>query len=151
MRRLTLDELLRYLQTKRLDIATPMEPRYPKEGTDFIVAEFKTGSTEPDLVEHVRFAASELIRNGIEHGNRMDPSRKLHLFCAWIHDTFYFVVQDEGEGFNLARPNYEGAPQPEGGLGLLYSKEAMDEVYNFRDSASYACICVPGQARKSRH
>lgn len=47
------------------------------------------------------FAARELINNGIEHGNKMDPSKKVKLRMVKSIDSIEIRVKDEGKGFNL--------------------------------------------------
>lgn len=48
---------------------------------------------------------SELIKNGIKHGNGCDPSRKLKVWYD-LRKRARFIVEDEGEGFtNLTEWN----------------------------------------------
>lgn len=41
---------------------------------------------------------SELIKNGIKHGNRCDPSKKLRVWYD-LRKRVRFIVEDEGQGF----------------------------------------------------
>jgi hypothetical protein len=43
---------------------------------------------------------SEIIKNGIKHGNRNDPSKKLRVWYD-LRKRARFIVEDEGEGFTL--------------------------------------------------
>ncbi len=41
---------------------------------------------------------SEIIKNGIKHGNRSDPSKKIKIWFD-LRKRARFIVEDEGEGF----------------------------------------------------
>jgi len=41
---------------------------------------------------------SEIIKNGIKHGNRGDKSRRLHVWYD-LRNRARFIVEDEGDGF----------------------------------------------------
>jgi hypothetical protein len=41
---------------------------------------------------------SEIIKNGIKHGNRSDPAKKLRVWFD-LRKRARFIVEDEGEGF----------------------------------------------------
>jgi len=41
---------------------------------------------------------SEIIKNGIKHGNRCDPAKKLRVWYD-LRKRARFIVQDEGDGF----------------------------------------------------
>ncbi len=41
---------------------------------------------------------SEIIKNGIKHGNKRDPSKKLRVWFD-LRKRVRFIIEDEGEGF----------------------------------------------------
>ena len=41
---------------------------------------------------------SEIIKNGIKHGNKSDPLKKIHIWYD-LRNRARFIVEDEGEGF----------------------------------------------------
>ncbi len=41
---------------------------------------------------------SEIIKNGIKHGNKCDPSKKIRIWYD-LRKRVRFIVEDEGEGF----------------------------------------------------
>ena len=43
---------------------------------------------------------SEIIKNGIKHGNRNDPSKRIRIWHD-LRKRARFIVEDEGEGFTL--------------------------------------------------
>ena len=56
----------------------------------------------PDLYKEVNLLEqqiSELIKNGIEHGNKLDPSKKIKVWFDFSKRA-KVIVEDEGKGFN---------------------------------------------------
>jgi hypothetical protein len=43
---------------------------------------------------------SELIKNGITHGNKNDPRKILKIWYSFTHESARIIVEDEGPGFN---------------------------------------------------
>ena len=67
-------------------------------------------------------ALGEAIVNAIRHGNRGDPSRRVHVRFEVGPDQVLAEVEDEGEGFDLARVPDPLAPknlERPSGRGLL--------------------------------
>ncbi len=139
IRKLSLEKILKNNDTKVLEIPTPVHDSYPEEAISFVIDNFRSRIKNDSLVNDIRVAASEMIANAIDYGNKRNPLKKLKVYCSWFGDKFYFVIQDEGGGFDIDKPKYQGGPQPEGGLGIEYTKQRMNLVYNFGDSASYVC------------
>jgi len=42
---------------------------------------------------------SELLKNAIKHGNRMDKNKKVKVWFTFSEEEAHVIVQDEGEGF----------------------------------------------------
>lgn len=42
---------------------------------------------------------SELIKNGIRHGNKNDPNKRIGIWFKFTSDYAHLIVEDEGEGF----------------------------------------------------
>ena len=138
MQKLSLAQILERDNTQILEIFTPSENiLFSNEVLNFVTDNFKLKSRNKDLITDVECATRQMIANAIEHGNKSDSSKKIKVYCSWVGKGFYFVVQDEGKGFDVENPP---AGDPEyGGLGLHYTKKMMDLVYNFNDSAVYLC------------
>ena len=139
IRKLNFKKISKNPGASTFSFATPESGGYFSEGSQFILDNFSKRTSDERLIEDVRFVSDELVANAVEHGNIRDSNKKINIFCLWLKDKFYFVVQDEGKGFDLSRPKYRSMPPPEGSLGLKYSKQRLDLVYNFQDSCSYAC------------
>jgi hypothetical protein len=66
-----------------------------REYAAFILESCPERFREENLLEQ---QLSEIIKNGIKHGNRCDPSRKLRIWYD-LRNRARFIVEDEGEGF----------------------------------------------------
>jgi hypothetical protein len=66
-----------------------------REYTAAVLADCPEPFREGNLLEQ---QLSEIIKNGIKHGNRRDPSKKLKVWFD-LRKRVRFVVEDEGEGF----------------------------------------------------
>ncbi len=81
--------------------------------------------------------------NAIQHGNRDDPARSVHVgFQVW-RESVVLEVQDEGEGFNLmevANPLAKENLERLSGRGLLLMRQYMDWVrFNARGNLVAMC------------
>jgi len=84
----------------------------------------------------IRLALREALNNALRHGNKMDPSKKIHFsYSLNPQQGLWVMIRDEGSGFN---PDVVPDPtQPEnldrtGGRGVFLMRNLMDEV-EFRD------------------
>lgn len=66
-----------------------------REYTAKVLADCPSLFREGNLLEQ---QLSEIIKNGIKHGNRSDPSKKLRVWYD-LRKRARFIVEDEGEGF----------------------------------------------------
>ncbi len=76
-------------------------------------------------------AATEAVNNGIFHGNRSNPSKKVHISCRVTEHLLEFHVRDEGEGFNVTNvpsPLEEENLLSEHGRGIFLMRTLMDTV-----------------------
>jgi serine/threonine-protein kinase RsbW len=67
-----------------------------REFTAHILADCPPAFREGNLLEQ---QLSEIIKNGIKHGNRNDPSKLLRVWYD-LRKRARFIVEDEGEGFS---------------------------------------------------
>ncbi|HVZ37839.1 MAG TPA: ATP-binding protein [Candidatus Kapabacteria bacterium] len=73
-------------------------------------------------------AVTEAVNNAIEHGNRLDPARRVHYSLECMADGVRCVVEDEGEGFvvdDLADPISPENIMMEGGRGIFLIRALM--------------------------
>lgn len=111
----------------------------------FITDHLKKKTSDKKVIRTIEGIAGEMINNGIWHGNE-DSSKPIRINVGWKGNKFYFVVRDEGKGFNMAKPkvDWEFDYWTGGlGMGIFLSKKMVDRIYNFKDPASYVCMRVP--------
>lgn len=79
-------------------------------------------------------ALDEALSNAIRHGNKNDPSKKVHIRVELSHDEARFTIRDEGPGFNptaIPDPLDPANLFKNSGRGVLLIQHIMDEVsYN---------------------
>ncbi len=76
-------------------------------------------------------SSTEAVNNGILHGNKSDPQKKVCVSCAVNTDSITVFVKDEGNGFDPA-----AVPNPlddqnllkESGRGIFLIRSMMDKV-----------------------
>ena len=80
---------------------------------------------------HVEMAVHEAVINAIHHGNKEDPSKKVHIRFLVFEDRLEIHVRDEGQGFDpatlpdpLARENILS----DSGRGIFLVRKFMDEL-----------------------
>ena len=67
----------------------------------------------------------QAIENAIVHGNHSDPSKMVHVECDEIRGGLYFLVRDEGDGFDYSQ---YGDIQDEGGNGIFLMRSLSDRM-----------------------
>ena len=139
MKKLTLEEISKNPNTKILIFQTPTDYAYNENGINFVKKNFAIKNVTGSQLDDIRFAAGEMISNAVMHGNKRDSDKKIEIYCLWVEKNFYFVIKDEGKGFEIDNPLYGVICPPEGSLGIELTKSKMNLVYNFKDSASYIC------------
>lgn len=76
-------------------------------------------------------AATEAVNNGIIHGNKRDPNKKVTLTCELNHTALIIRVQDEGPGVDpktLPDPLAEENLMRENGRGVFLMRSLMDDI-----------------------
>jgi serine/threonine-protein kinase RsbW len=88
------------------------------------------GFDDEDDLHQIGMSVRECMVNAVVHGNRYNARKKVHLMIQRSSDRLAIVIQDEGEGFNMA-----ALPDPladenllrHSGRGLLLIQADMDE------------------------
>ena len=80
----------------------------------------------------VGMAIREALNNAVVHGNRLDSSKNVQIYCACeLGEGVSIVIKDEGQGFDLnAVPDPLSAQNvaAEHGRGILLMKMGTDEI-----------------------
>lgn len=97
----------------------------------FILEIHDAVTLEESVLDRIMISITEVVNNGIIHGNKADPDKHVHVSCSCYEDRVDFVIRDEGSGFRpedipdpLAEPNL----LKEGGRGVLIIRSMMDRV-----------------------
>ena len=79
----------------------------------------------------VLIATTEAVNNGILHGNKRDPKKKVSLACETSNGLLLITVEDEGSGVNpaaLPDPLAEENLLRENGRGVFLMRSLMESV-----------------------
>jgi serine/threonine-protein kinase RsbW len=90
---------------------------------------------EEDTAHWIGMSVRESVTNAIQHGNKLDQSKKVDINFEVTPDCLEITVRDQGIGFkveNLPNPlDTENLLKPSG-RGIFYIRSFMDEV-EFRE------------------
>lgn len=103
---------------------------------DFILELDKVINFPATVLDKIMISVTEVVNNGIIHGNKLDPSRFVDITCIYDDDTISFGIQDEGPGFreeDLPNPLDEKNLMKEGGRGIHIVRALMDKVEFLRN------------------
>ncbi len=112
-------------------IIIPSSQDYLVEVDDFIESYLtKIGVAKP-IVADIAICVTELVINGIIHGNKSDPGKSVRIAISTTGKTVEVAVTDQGRGFNpenLESPVDEKNLLKEVGRGVFIVKSLMDKV-----------------------
>ncbi|GIV58311.1 MAG: ATPase [Rhodothermaceae bacterium] len=98
---------------------------------------------DEDFVYRVVLLTSEAFTNAIEHGNRLDPEKKVTVeFCA-APDRIEVWVEDQGPGFDreaVADPLKQENLLENSGRGLFLIEQMADDVIFEKDGRRVGMI-----------
>ena len=130
---------LRYTQVVPY-IRTRLESELPSElhllgGMVFYLTEemFKHGIISLNEI-NAKIALVEALTNAMEHGNKLDPNKKVRIVAEFSHEQAVFTIADEGEGFNYKKvkdPTDKKNLFHPRGRGIFMMRQFMDEVKYF--------------------
>ena len=87
---------------------------------------------DDDFVYRVALLTSEAVTNALEHGNSLDPDKKIIVEFSAEEDRIEVDVQDEGKGFNRTEvrdPLHTDNLLEDGGRGIYLIEMMADEVF----------------------
>ena len=88
-------------------------------------------SVNEDYYGNILIAVTEAVNNAINHGNRQNPEKKVHLDFETQDSSLRFMVKDEGDGFdfeNLPDPTDPANLEKISGRGVFLMRNLADEV-----------------------
>lgn len=84
-----------------------------------------------DIYGNIMISVTECISNAIIHGNQGNKQKLVHLELKAEEDQLQFIIEDEGEGFEIETLPDPTAPEniaKPGGRGIFLIKNLTDEV-----------------------
>lgn len=85
-------------------------------------------------VFHIQMAIEEAVVNAIEHGNKRDATKQVHIVFVVDAQSAEMTITDQGDGFdhqNVADPTEEERLDQPRGRGVLLIRELMTQAqYN---------------------
>ena len=86
---------------------------------------------DEDSAHQVGMSVRESVTNAIQHGNKLDLNKRVHICFEMEADRLSITVRDQGNGFRADKiPNpldSENLLKPSG-RGIFYMRTFMDEV-----------------------
>lgn len=86
---------------------------------------------DDESVERLGLAIREAVANGVQHGNKEQPEKRVAISFVFNKEEITIQIQDEGEGFDLDELPDPLAPEnlfKPRGRGILLMNSFMDEV-----------------------
>lgn len=85
-----------------------------------------------DVYGNILVTITEAVNNSIHHGNRLDPTKKVHILARLLNPFYLSItVKDEGPGFDhMAVPN-PTLPEnwlKETGRGIFFMSQLADDI-----------------------
>lgn len=92
----------------------------------------KAAAKFDEILEHkVMIALTEAVNNGIVHGNKSNPAKKVLVFADVEYDGVLFTVLDQGKGFKpetVSSPLKHENLLKENGRGIFLMRTLADRV-----------------------
>jgi serine/threonine-protein kinase RsbW len=118
----------------RCDRVIPSETAAGRRVLDEVLQQLAAQHWVQHDIFGVHLAMEEALVNGIMHGNRLDPSKHLHVICRLAPNLVRIEIADEGAGFNpktLPDPTCAERVQTPTGRGVMLMRAFMSRVeYN---------------------
>jgi len=96
-----------------------------------ILTELEANNFGEDDIFAVHLALAEAFVNAVQHGNKMDPDRKVKIEYSVVLDKVEISMTDDGSGFDpeaVPDPRYGENLYKTNGRGLLLMRSYMDVV-----------------------
>lgn len=112
-------------------ITIPSDQDYLVAVDEFLEGTLRGFGVDESTIADIAISVTEVINNGIIHGNKNDPNKALTLTIDRDKNALKFVISDEGEGFDpscVDDPLKEENLLKEVGRGIFIIRSLMDSV-----------------------
>lgn len=116
---------------RRFTLILSSKPREVKKVEGFIYSVNRAAHLDEEGYYKLLVATTEAVNNGIIHGNKRDPKKKVTVTCILGRSTLVVRVHDEGPGFDAALlpdPLAEENILREHGRGVFLIRSLMESV-----------------------
>jgi serine/threonine-protein kinase RsbW len=124
--------MARQTQIRGNTITIPSDPILICEVDEFVESRLRERSVEDTIIADIAICATEVVNNGIYHGNRQDPNKTVTLEMKFSPDEVVILVTDQGDNsFNPAEVRDPIADENllrEVGRGIFIVRHLMDKV-----------------------
>lgn len=123
----------------RLAVHLPSERGASRIVTEGLLEQLGIHGWESADVFSIHLAAEEAIVNAIVHGNKLNPTKKVHVECEISTAVVRISISDEGAGFDPASVpdcTVDERLEAPGGRGVMLMKSFMTSIeYNATGNA----------------
>lgn len=112
-------------------ITIPSDPALIREVDEFVESRLKERNLSDALIADIAICATEIVNNGINHGNKQDLNKTVTLELRMDDERVVIVVTDQGDSFDPQRVEDPVDPRNllrEVGRGIFIVRHLMDEV-----------------------
>ena len=127
----------------KVSLVLSSEPQQITKVEGFLLKLNKQLHLNEVLFNKLLVATTEAVNNGIIHGNKRDPKKKVTLTCEYTRISLRMRIDDEGPGVNpasLPDPLAEENLLRENGRGVFLMRSLMDAVEFTRTSGRSSVI-----------
>jgi len=117
------------IQQNRITI--PSDPALIREVDEFVELRLRERNLADTLIADIAICATEIVNNGINHGNKQDLNKTVTLELKFDSDQVMIIVTDQGNSFDPTAVEDPGDPRNllrEVGRGIFIVKHLMDTV-----------------------
>jgi anti-sigma regulatory factor (Ser/Thr protein kinase) len=106
-----------------------------------------------ELQPEIKLGLQEALVNAAKHGNQLDPQKSIHVKFYRTKEGFFWVISDEGEGFNpscccrVAQIPDLPPEEAENGRGMCLLLQIFDQVH-WNSQGTQLKLCKQIKKRK---
>ena len=118
------------LETRTIDLLLDSTLDSVDIAEEAVLKEAQELGFDEDNLHEIGMAVRECMVNAVVHGNRYNARKKVHAMIQRTSDRLSIVIQDEGDGFDMAElpdPLADENLLRHSGRGLLLIQAYMDE------------------------
>jgi serine/threonine-protein kinase RsbW len=112
-------------------LSIPSEQKNIHMVEDFLIRVSKSFHLSEEKLYLLLVVVTEAVNNGINHGNKRDPSKNVDVVCTVRGTVLTVSIRDEGKGFDpslLPNPIAEENLLRDSGRGVFLMQQLMDTV-----------------------